>query len=103
MRCGMKNKYQRMTKEEKKQCQLFYYRTEKGRDMRKRLIRLLIIGIAGLLFAAFMVISAYLIEALDWETWAMAGILVFFSIVFIVGSLHLRLKCLNQYAVTKMG
>ena len=50
----MKNKYQRMTKEEKKQCQLFYYRTEKGRDMRKRLIRLLIIGIAGLLFAAFI-------------------------------------------------
>ena len=32
----MKNKYQRMSKEEKKQCQKFYYNTEKGHEMKMR-------------------------------------------------------------------
>ena len=98
----MKNKYCRMSKEEKKQCQKFYYNTDKGKDMKKRLTRLFIIGIIGICFSIFLVVSGYFANELNWATWGMAGILLAFSIVFIVGAFKIRIKCLNQYAVKKM-
>ena len=98
----MKNKYQRMNKEEKKQCKEFYYNTPKGKEMRKRLNRLTIIGIIGVLFSIFLVISGYISEEIGWATWVMSAILLIFSIIFIVGAIRLRSQCLNQYAISKM-
>ena len=46
----MKNKYQRMTKEEKKECRQKYYATPKGKEMKIRFLRLKIIGILGIAF-----------------------------------------------------
>lgn len=98
----MKNKYQRMNREEKKQCQKFYYNTEKGKEMRRRLNRLVVLGIIGILFAVFLVISGYISNEINWATWTMAVILIIFSIIFIIGSYKLRIKCLNAYAIKKM-
>lgn len=97
-----KNKYQRMTKEEKKQCQKFYYNTEKGQAMRSRLNRLVIIGVIGLLFSIFLVISGYLSHELSWATILLAVILTIFSLIYIVSSITLRRKCLNNYAIKYM-
>ena len=97
-----KNKYQRMTKEEKKQCQKFYYNTEKGQAMRSRLNRLVIIGVVGLLFSIFLLISGYLSHELSWATILLAVILTIFSLVYIVSSITLRRKCLNNYAIKYM-
>ncbi len=98
----MKNKYQRMNKEEKKKCKEFYYNTPKGKEMRKRLNRLTVIGIIGVLFSAFLIISGYISNEIGWATWVMSGILFVFSFIFIIGAIRLRGQCLNQYAVSKM-
>lgn len=98
----MKNKYQRMSKEEKKQCQTFYYNTEKGHEMKMRFLRLKIIGGVGVAFSIFLVVSGYISNEINWATWVMAGILFLFSWVFIIGSEVIKGKCLNQYAVKKM-
>ena len=98
----MKNKYQRMTKEEKKECRQKYYATPKGKEMKIRFIRLKIIGILGIAFSAFLVISVYISNEINCATWTMAIILAIFSVVYIAGSIILKGKCLNQFAVKKM-
>ena len=98
----MKNKYQRMNKEEKKQCKSFYYNTLKGKEMRVRLNRLVVLGVIGIAFAIFLIISGYLSNEINWATWTMAIILIIFSLIFIFGSIRLRVKCLNLYAIKKM-
>ena len=49
----MKNKYQRMNKSQKKECQQKYYSTIKGKEMKMRFIRLNIIGTVGIFFSFF--------------------------------------------------
>ena len=50
----MKNRYQRMNKEEKKKCREKFYQTDKGRELKKRFTRLTILGIIGICFAVFL-------------------------------------------------
>ena len=95
----MKNKYQRMSKEEKNKLKNKYYATPKGKEMKTRLDRLFIIGIIGIVFSAFLIISGYLSGRIEWYTWVVASLLMFFSIVYVVGSLKLREKVLNQFAI----
>ena len=97
----VKNKYQRMSKEEKKVLKSQYYQTNKGKEMKARLNRLVVIGSIGILFSIFLVISGYLSQKLDWATWLLAGILLFFSVFYIVSSCMLRGKVLNQFAIKK--
>ena len=95
----MKNKYQRMSKEEKKALQEKFYKTEKGKDMKKRLLRLRMIGFIGMLFAAFLVVSAYFSKELNWATWLMSIILMACSVTYFVCSFVLKGKVLNDFAI----
>ncbi len=95
----MKNKYQRMTKEEKKKLKSRYYKTEKGRLQKNRLIRLLVIGIIGILFSLYLIIDGYLKGNISVWTWIGAIILIIFSLIYIVASFYLRGKSLNTFAV----
>lgn len=95
----MKNKYQRMSKEEKKALQEKFYKTEKGKDMKKRLLRLRMIGFIGMLFAAFLVVSAYFSKELNWATWLMSIILMACSVTYFVSSFVLKGKVLNDFAI----
>jgi len=98
----MKNKYERMKKEEKKICKEKYYSTPKGKEMKQRFLRLNIIGTIGILFSCFLIVSGYISKEIGWATWTMAIILFLFSIVYIVGSYILKKQCLNNYAVKHM-
>ena len=98
----MKNKYQRMNKEEKKKCREKFYQTDKGRELKKRFTRLTILGIIGICFAVFLVISGYISEEISWATWTLAGILLFFSLVYLISPFVLKPKCVNDYAVKQM-
>lgn len=98
----MKNKYQRMSREEKKQCREKYYATSKGKEMKMRFLRLNLIGTGGILFSVFLVVSGYLSQELNWATWGMAILLTLFSILYLVGSFILKGKCLNQFAVKNL-
>lgn len=95
----MKNKYERMTKEEKKNCKIRYYTTPKGKEMKIRFQRLNFIGIVGIFFSVFLVVSGSISKEINWATWAMATILFLFSCVYIIGSYILKKKCLNNFAI----
>ena len=98
----MKNKYQRMNVLEKKKCREAYYQTAKGKEMKMRLIRLNIIGVIGILFSIFLVVSSYYDQSLNWATWGMVVLLTLFSLIFILGAYLIRGKVLNQYAIKKL-
>lgn len=98
----MKNKYQRMNKEEKKKCREKFYATEKGKGLRIRFIRLTILGIIGICFATFLVVSGYISGEISWATWVLAGILLFFSLVYLISPFILKAKVFNDYAVKHM-
>ena len=97
----MKTKYQRMNHTEKKEWQKKYYQTAKGKELRVRFIRLNIIGITGIIFSIFLVVSGYLSQEINWATWVMAITLLLFSIVFLVGSFLIKRKVLSQFVVKK--
>ena len=98
----MKNKYQRMSKEEKKVCREKYYNTPKGKEMKTRFLRLNIFGVVGLLFSIFLVVSGYISEKINWGTWAMAVILSFFSLIYLIGAYILKGKLLNNFAIKNL-
>ena len=97
----VKNKYQRMTKTEKKELQQQFYETTKGKEMKKRLLRLRIIGLVGIFFSIFLVISGYISKELNWATWAMSILLMLCSCVYFVGSFTIKGKMLNDFAIKK--
>ena len=95
----MKNKYQRMTKTEKKELKRKFYETTKGKEMKKRLLRLRIIGLIGILFSVCLVISGYISKELNWATWTMSIILMLCSCVYFIGSFTIKGKILNDFAI----
>lgn len=95
----MKNKYQRMNKEEKNKIKEKYYATEEGKSMRNRLTRLLITGTIGILFALYLIYSILTNDGNNIWQYVISGILIIASIVFIIGSIKLRIKVLNKYAI----
>ena len=98
----MKNKYQRMNKEEKKNTQKFYFRTDKGKEMKKRLVRLNIFGIGLVIFSIFFMLSDYINKSVTWATYFFSISCLVFGIVFLVGAYKVRGRVLNNYAVRYM-
>ena len=90
----MKNKYQRMSKEEKKALIKRYKQTEKGKYILAKLRNVLIYGIALYAFAVYLIIDAKNI----WS-YIGAGCLVVIGGIFIVVSIRMRFKNLSMYAV----
>lgn len=95
----MKNKYQRMSKEEKKQTKEKYYATEDGKIMKNRLIRLFIIGVMGIAFSGYLVYSNITKDGNSIWQYLTASVLFIFSIVYIISSFKLRVKVLNKFAI----
>ena len=95
----MKNKYQRLSKAEKKHCRNLYFNTVKGKEMHIRLIRLNLIGTIGILFSFFIICNDEKNNSLNWTSWFIFGTLLFFSIVFLIASWKLRRKLYNDYAI----
>lgn len=95
----MKNKYQRMNKSEKKLIKQKYYAKEEGKNMQNRLNRLVITGIMGLLFSAYLIYSNITNDGNNVWQYILSGILIIASLLFIIGSYKIRIKVLNQYAV----
>ena len=92
----MKNKYQRMSKEEKKNLIIEYKKTEKGKYLMEKLRNLLIIGILSYIYSFYLIITAENV----WDYIAASSLLLA-GCVFIVASLKLRIKKLNKFAIKK--
>lgn len=95
----MKNKYQRLSKEDKKECRNMYYNTPKGKDMHLRLIRLNVIGILGLLIGCYIIINGNITHDINWIDYTVSIPLLFASFIFLIGSYLIRGKVLNQFAL----
>ncbi|MCI8575081.1 MAG: hypothetical protein HFI09_01285 [Bacilli bacterium] len=95
----MKNKYQRLSKEDKMECRSMYYHTLKGKEMHLRLIRLNIIGLCGLLISAYIIINGIISNQIGWSDYLIAIPLFLASIIFVVGAYCIRGKVLNQFAL----
>ncbi len=96
----LKNKYQRMTKEEKRNLKQEFYATSEGKATKFRFLRVLIIGILCIVYAVIMSIDTYLhgdsfMFYIYSSFTALAGIIFIFSIIIING------KALNRYALKK--
>ena len=92
----MKNKYQRMSKEEKKKLIIEYKNTEKGKYMVQKLRNLIIIGVISYFYAIYLILSSKNI----WN-YISAGMLLVAGCIFIVASVKLKNKNLNKFAIKK--
>lgn len=92
----MKNKYQRMIKEEKKKIINEYKNTEKGKYLLDKLRNLIIIGVLSYFYAIYLIITAENV----WN-YIVAGSLLLAGCIFIIASLKLRIKNLNKFAINK--
>ena len=94
---AVKNKYQRMNKEEKKIILEKYKKTEKGKSMIPRLNRVVITGIIVVLIAGFL----YYLAVKSGSIWdyIYASMILIAGLVFIIGSIRIRGKELNKQAL----
>jgi hypothetical protein len=93
----MKTKYDRMNKKQKKNLLIKYKKTDKGSMMMQRLLRLNIIGIAGILFSIYLFIDSF--DDLSWLDYLSIIPLFIASLIFLIMSYVLRKKVLNQFAI----
>ncbi len=94
----MKNRYQRMDKEEKLKIRNKFKTSERGLALMPRLNRLIIIGLLGFATIGFLMYLEFFKEHSIWN-YIWSGLLLIFSSVFIIGSLSLRGKEYNKQAL----
>ena len=94
----MKNKYQRMSKEEKKELQNKFKQSAYGQNLLFRLKRLLIIGIVGICFSLLEFGVAFFNKKDIWDLIS-GSILFIISLIFIIGSIRTKSKKLNEFAL----
>ena len=97
----MKTKYERMTKEEKKELKELYKKTSNGKVMLDRLFRVNIVGFLLLLYAVYFFLSH--IESLKWSDYVISIPIFIIGLVFLILSYRLKKKVLNQFAIKNSG
>lgn len=91
-----KLKYYTLTKEEQMKVKNNFYKTEFGTNIKKRLDRLFLIGILGIIFSILL----FIFHSTKWDI--VTGILLLIaSIIFIIGSYKVRIDKINIYLTKK--
>ena len=95
-----KSKYQRMNKEEKELLKQKYFNTSKGKEMKIRLKRLLLVSIFCFFYSIYLLIDAYKNNG---NTWAYTfSILIFIcALFFFIAHYRISKKVLTKYATKK--
>ena len=91
-----KLKYYYLSKEEKKELKNKFYQTELGIKINHLLLRLIIIGIIGILYSIYLFIFRTNIYELITSI-----ILLIISLIFILSTFKIRINKLNAYLVKK--
>src|SRR5574344_1818858 len=94
----LKNKYQRMNEQEKKETLESYKETKEGQVMLKKLLKVYLSGIFCCGYALFFFIDTYKTSKNIWG-YAFAGLILFAGLVFVIFYYHLKVKNLNHYAI----
>ena len=94
-----KNKYQRANKEEKKKARTaFFFQTDFGASLKKRLDRLIIYSILLIACAIYFVIDNILNDNAI-STYILAGFFIIFAIIFLWGRHYIIVKRTNEYMI----
>ena len=93
----MKNRYQRMTKEEKKQLRSEY--KAHHAELKKRLNRVGIISIFGIVYGAAMFAFDYYRNAVDIWSWIIDSLLIIVCVFLYVQSQTMLLREYNRFAI----
>ncbi|MEG0977548.1 MAG: hypothetical protein RSF02_03240 [Bacilli bacterium] len=94
----LKNKFQRMNKEEKLKAIKEYNETENGKKEKPRLTRLLIIGILCPCYSVFLFIDTIMTKHNFWA-YALSVIMLIFGIVFLIGRHKILVRNVNSYVI----
>lgn len=93
-----KNKYQRSTKEEKQKARNAFFNTDFGRDLKKRLNRLVIYSILLIGFAIYFIIDN-IINDNTVTNYILAAFFIIFAIIFLIGRHYVIVKNANDYMI----
>ncbi len=96
----LKNKYQRMTKEEKKELRTKFFNTDEGKLFKKRITRVLIFGVIAFIYSIYLFIDNYTTINSIW-IYTIAITVFIASIIFIIGYFKVSNKTYNNYAIKK--
>lgn len=95
-----KYKYQTLTKEEKRKAKNDFYRTDNGKNLKKRFDRLFLYSILLTMFAIYIVISAIINDDAFYNY--IYGISLFvMAIIFLIGRYKIYLENINNFIVKK--
>ncbi len=89
-----KLKYYSLTKDEKQELKKKFYNTDWGKNVNIRLNRLLVTGSIGVIFSILL----FIFKNSKWDI-VISILLLISSIIFIISSLKVRIKKLNEYLV----
>ena len=93
----VKIKYDRLTKEEKKELLERYKKTDAGLVMYNRLVRLRVIGFIGIIFSIFLFLYEY--KTIELTDYLIVIPLFLASLLFIMMSFKLKRKVLNRFVI----
>ena len=94
----MKNKYQRASKLEKKEARTNFFFFFFGKNLKKRLDRLIIYSILLIAFTIYIIIDNILKDnsIINYVT---AGFLLIFALVFLIGRYYVIVKNVNSFMI----
>lgn len=96
----IKNKYQRLSYEEKRKAREDFYKTDFGKEQKPRFNRLIIVSILLFLFSIYLLIDA-IIKKDSIFAYTAAILLFIFSAVFFIGRHKVIVKNVNSYLIKK--
>ncbi len=94
----MKNKFQRMTKEEQKNALTKYYATKTGKENKNRFLRLLIFGYLCLLYAVAVTGDTIINHHSIWN-YVLAGVMFIFGLFFLFARHKILVTKVNEYVI----
>lgn len=95
-----KYKYQRLTKEEKKDAKEKFYQTELGINLKQRFKRILIYSIALIIFGIFLIINTYIKKDSN-INYIYASLLIIFGIFFLIARSYVIMIKVNDFITKK--
>ena len=96
----MKNKYQRMSKEEKKNLQQNFAKDANNKELLIRLKRVVVTGSLGTIIGVILLIMA-IVQKNNIFDYIYASVITVISVIFVIASFKIKGKVLNEYAIKK--
>lgn len=96
----IKNKYQRLTKQERKEAREKFYSTNFGKEQKSRFNRLLLISILLFIYSLYLLIDTIINHGSIW-TYVLSGFIFIFALIFLIGRHKVIVKNVNDYLIKK--